>query len=336
MKIFTEISPAFYKTKLLNAISQKEKILVAYIEVRNRPFRDSDFLRGEKKFDHVSITGNFFKKCYKLASLLKASRYEELIVGGYDRIYCWLSVICSPRKKNAVIIESTLRDTKKCGLRAFMKRLFFKRVSKAYVCGKSHADLVRFFGFNGTIVDIGSVGYIRRVPQPTYQKREKVEQFLYVGRLAPVKNLQWTIQRFASHPNLQLTIIGTGELEDRLKQNAPANVHFMGAVPNTELPRYYQEADVFVLPSYYEPYGLVVEEALNNGTPVLVSNMIGCQDNLVAANNAGLVFDVDDIDDFENKLDRIRDVQTYNQFRENISKLDFAKLEENMVNAFIG
>ena len=336
MKLFVDVSLAFYKTKLLNAINKKEKILVAYQEVPNRPYRDGDFLKGEKEFSYVYMAGSPLKICRELGALVRCTPYDEVIVGGYDRIYDWLTVFLSPRKKNAVIVESTFRDTKKKGFRVFLKRLFFKRVSKAYVCGKSHADLVKYFGFKGKIVDIGSVGFVRRVAQPPYQERKIVDKFVYVGRLVPVKNLEWTIQRFANHPNLKLTIIGVGELESKLKSIAPPNVRFMGEIPNTELHKFYQEADVFVLPSYYEPYGLVVEEALNNGTPVLVSHMIGCQDNLVVANKVGLVFRVGDIDDFEKQLSRMCDIETYNRLRKNISHLDFEKFEESMVKSFIG
>ena len=215
------------------------------------------------------------------------------------------------------------------------KKLFFKRVSKAYVCGKSHAELVRFFGFKGDAVDIFSVGFIRRVPQPAYEERKKVSKFVYVGRLIPVKNLEWLIKRFLNHPELNLTIIGTGELENQLRTIAPRNVQFTGAIPNSQLPDYYQEADVFILPSRSETYGLVVEEALNNGTPVLLSHMIGCQDDLVVANNVGLVFKLDDINDFEQKLSEICNVDFYNQLRRNVAAMDFEKFEKNMVEAFI-
>ena len=336
MKLFVNVSPAFYKTMLFNAINKREKIFVAYQDAPNRPYRGSDFFKGDKEFEYVYMTGTVLKICRELFLLVRNTKYDELIVGGYDIIYPWLAILLSPRKKNAVIIESTFRDTKKKGFRAFLKWLFFKRVSKAYVCGKSHADLVKYFGFKGKIVDIGSVGFIRRVAQPPYQERKKVENFVYVGRLVLVKNLEWTIRRFVNHPDLKLKIIGVGELESKLKSISPPNVQFVGEIPNTELSKYYQDADVFVLPSYYEPYGLVVEEALNNGTPVLVSHMIGCQDNLVAANKVGLVFRIGDVDDFEKQLSQIRDVETYNQLRKNISYLDFEKFEENMVKSFIG
>ena len=335
MKLFVEVSPAFYKTMLFNAINQKEKILVVYQDDPKRPFRDSDFLKSDKGFEYVNMMGNPIKMCVDLATLIKHTSYNEVIVGGYDRIYSWLTVLLSSKKKNSVIVESTYRETKKKGIRAILKKIFFKRVSKAYVCGKSHAELVKAFGFKGQIIDIGSVGFIRRVKQPPYEKRDIVKKFLYVGRLTAVKNLEWLINRFACHPELELTIIGTGNLEAYLKSIASSNVKFLGTIPNSKLFEYYQKADVFVLPSYNEPYGLVVEEALNNGTPVLLSHMIGCQDNLVVANDAGLVYTLDDIDDFEKKLAQICDIEIYNQLRENVSKMDFEKIEKDMVDAFI-
>lgn len=335
-KLFVEVSPAFYKNMLFNAINKKEKIMVAYQEDPSRPFRDSDFLKGDKEFEYINMTGSPWKMCRDLVSLVKNTHYDELIVGGYDRIYSWVAVMVSPKKKNAVIVESTLRETQKKGWRVLLKKIFFRRVNKAYVCGKSHEDLVRFFGFKGKVVDILSVGFIRRVPQPVYEERDKVANFVYVGRLIPVKNLEWLIERFVNHTELTLTVIGTGELEEKLKAMAPENVHFTGAIPNTALPQYYQKADVFVLPSYSETYGLAVEEALNNGTPVLLSHMIGCQDNLVVKNDVGLVFKLNDVADFERQLSRICNANFYNHLRKNVSKMDFEKFEENIVRAFIG
>lgn len=336
MKIFADVSMAFYKTMFFNELAKQEDILVVYRDNPNRPFRGSDFLDGERNYKHVFLKGTKREARKQLVSILRENKYDELIVGGYDNMIAWTSMFVSPKRKNGVIIESTYRETRKKGLNVLAKRAFFKRVSKAYVCGKSHADLVKAFGFKGRIIDIGTVGFIRRVPQPPFEERKGVKKFIYVGRLTRVKNLEWLIDRFAQHLELDLTIIGAGELADKLKSMAPDNVHLLGPIANTELPKYYKEADVFVLPSLSEPYGLVVEEALNNGTPVLLSHMIGCQDNLVAANKVGMVFKLNDVNDFEQKLSQICTPEIYNQLRLNVSKMDFEQHENNMVNAFVG
>ncbi len=77
--------------------------------------------------------------------------------------------------------------------------------------------------------------------------------------------------------------------EEELKAMAKQNVHFLGAINNKELSGYYQKMDVFVLPSLIEPWGLVVEEALNNGLPVIVSDRVGCAEEIIDESN-GIVF----------------------------------------------
>src|SRR5579872_6068251 len=72
---------------------------------------------------------------------------------------------------------------------------------------------------------------------------------------------------------------------------ATPNVCFAGYVPNEALVQWYQEHDVLILPSLKEPWGLVVEEALNYGLPVLVSNRVGCAKDIVEHWQTGLVFD---------------------------------------------
>jgi len=334
MILFTDVSLAFYKTLFFNELARKDDILVVYKDNPHRPFRGKDFLDGEMNYNHIILKGSRVESYRQLIKVLLSVKYDKLVVGGYDNFIAWISVCISPRKKNGIIVESTFRETRKKGFRVLAKRLFFKRVRTAYVCGKSHADLVKAFGFRGKIVNIGTVGLIHRVPQPHYKERSQVKDFLFVGRLTKVKNLEWLIDRFAQHPNLTLTIIGAGELESKLKAISPPNVLILGPMNNMDLPKYYQAADVFVLASISEPYGLVVEEALNNGTPVLLSDMIGCQDNLVVANNVGLVFQHNDVADFENKLAHICNVEFYNHLRLNVSKMDFERHANNMVNSF--
>ena len=177
MKLFVYMSPAFYKTMLFNAINKKVNILVAYQDAPNRPYRGSDFFGVEKEFDYIYMRGSKFSICCQLAALIRNTKYDEIVIGGYDCVYPWVVAFLSPRMKNSIIVESTLRDTGRNVFRVLLKRLFFKRVCKAYVCGKSHADLVQYLGFKGTIVDIGSVGFIHRVAQLPYQERRKVEKF---------------------------------------------------------------------------------------------------------------------------------------------------------------
>lgn len=131
-----------------------------------------------------------------------------------------------------------------------------------------------------------------------------------------------------------MNIVGFGVLESELKKMANSNVHFLGAVDNKALPEIYKHNDVFVLPSKSEAWGLVVEEALNNGLPVIVSDIVGCKDDLVTE-KTGLVFQNGSKDSLKQAVQKMADIKFYNSLRKGVSSLDFKMRMEKQVNAFL-
>jgi glycosyltransferase involved in cell wall biosynthesis len=89
--------------------------------------------------------------------------------------------------------------------------------------------------------------------------------------------------------------VGAGELEEELKSLSCSlglkNVIFRGFVNQADLPRIYGAADIFVLPSQNEPWGLVVNEVMCAGRPIVVSAAVGCAEDLVRHGVNGLVLD---------------------------------------------
>ena len=336
-KIFIDISPGFYKTKLLCEIANEKDILVIYTSDYDCSTRNKDFLSGVRNYPHVVLEGNVIIMFLRLLYILLTTRYDECIVGGYVTLSDWIPIMFCSKKKNSIILESTYRETVIKGIRVCFKKLFFKRVNRVYACGMPHEKLARMFGFKGEVVHINGVGLINLVGQPEFMHRDEVKKFLFVGRLIWQKNLKWLIDRFRCHPELELSIVGFGPDRDMLLSYVSdcPNIKFLGTVENKCLPKYYKEADVFILPSVSETWGVVVEEALNNGTPVMVSNMVGASDDLVKALNTGVVFEIGNIGDFEDKLGYITDISNYNSFRKNICSIDFAKREQEKVNSFL-
>jgi glycosyltransferase involved in cell wall biosynthesis len=94
--------------------------------------------------------------------------------------------------------------------------------------------------------------------------------------------------------------VGDGEeksaLLDRARAAPPGRVHFLPFANQSEMPARYLLADVFALPSrgLYETWGLAVNEAMHLGLPCLVSDHVGCQQDLVTAGETGWVFRPDD------------------------------------------
>ena len=205
----------------------------------------------------------------------------------------------------------------------------------AFVPGKSNKRLVESLTGKGKcrIIEYGGCGLLNYVQQPSYEPRKEVKVFLYVGRLAEEKNLRILLDVFNELPDLKLLIVGQGALKDSLRNNANSNIQFLGSMKNKELKNIYRKADVFILPSKYEPWGLVVEEALNNGTPVIVSDKVGCKDDLVTV-DTGLVFSHNSPEDLKEKIKTISNVSYYNQLRLGVSRMDFTKRSQLQVESF--
>lgn len=332
MKIILTNLPAFYKINLYNEINKEEEILVIYF-LEGSPDRNKDFYYGEMKFPYIWLKGNLLKKMKSLLSILLNKSYDELLLNGWDKIIYWFCLLISSKRKNSLVLESSEYESSVIGLRAIMKKVFLRKISKVYASGSSHCNLLRRLKFKGEVTITKGVGLKRMIDRPPFEHKNEIKQFLYVGRFVEEKNLEFLIRQFNKRPDLTLTMIGFGEQEPYLKSIAKNNIKFMGAVDNKELDRYYQLADVFILPSKSETWGLVVEEALNNGLPCLVSNRVGCAPDLIQ-DKYGLQFELNEAD-FEDKLNAITNAKIYNNLRMNIYQLDFKKIHREQVQCYL-
>jgi len=106
-----------------------------------------------------------------------------------------------------------------------------------------------------------------------------------------------------------LVIVGDGEertaLEKRAAESGLEGVRFCGFRNQSELPRFFDLATVFVLPSRHEPWGLIVNEVMNAGRAVVVSDDVGCQPDLVEDGVEGCVFPVGDVAALTDALRRV-------------------------------
>ncbi|SFT33155.1 Glycosyltransferase involved in cell wall bisynthesis [Chryseobacterium formosense] len=335
-KIILTNLPAFYKINLFNKIAETEKILVIFTG-NNAEIRNSDFFKENLiKFDFSNLKGkSLFYKFYFLTKIFISNRYSELIIGGWDEPLLLFSSIISKKRKNSVIVESSIYESKITGAKSVVKKLFLSRINKAYASGKSQINLLKALGFKGIIKKTKGVGIFNVHEQPKYEERARVFNFLYVGRLSKEKNLEKLIKIFPVTTDLILNIVGFGPEEDYLKSIASQNIHFHGAINNSDLHEYYKNYDVFILPSLSEPWGLVVEEALNNGMPVIVSNKVGCADEIVIDNYNGIIADLNDENSLLKAIQNMNNIDFYNSLRENISKMDFTKITEEQVNTYL-
>jgi glycosyltransferase involved in cell wall biosynthesis len=110
-------------------------------------------------------------------------------------------------------------------------------------------------------------------------------------------------------PHPYLLIVGDGEerqaLEQRAAQSGFSSIRFCGFRNQSELPRFFNLASVFVLPSRHEPWGLIVNEVMNAACPVILSDDVGCHPDLVTEAVEGYLYPVGDVPALTSALRRL-------------------------------
>ena len=133
---------------------------------------------------------------------------------------------------------------------------------------------------------------------------------LYAGKLIHAKQPYALLESFIQLQlaDTALVFVGEGEEKPALQTRAAARpdiaVHFLPFANQSEMPSRYLLADLFVLPSrsHYETWGLAINEAMHMGIPCLVSDLVGCQSDLVTDGITGWVFNPGQKDHLRLKL----------------------------------
>ncbi|HEY4280577.1 MAG TPA: glycosyltransferase family 4 protein [Conexibacter sp.] len=139
-------------------------------------------------------------------------------------------------------------------------------------------------------------------------------RFLAVGRLVPDKNLARLIDAFAAAglgpDRARLTVHGIGPLRAELEARAAragVDVRFAGHTSAEELPTSYADADVFVLASTFEPFGVVVREAGAAALPIVCTRVAGAAGDVAVEGENALLVDPLDVSDIAAALRRLAD-----------------------------
>ena len=135
---------------------------------------------------------------------------------------------------------------------------------------------------------------------------------LFVGNISPRKNILALLQAFnkLKKRGIKHKLVIAGKKDQRYEQvlktlnelNLGGEVIFTGYVPEEDLPKLYNAADLFVYPSLYEGFGLPILEAMACGTPVVASNVSSLPE---VAGDAGLLVNPQDVDALTNAMYKV-------------------------------
>jgi glycosyltransferase involved in cell wall biosynthesis len=200
-------------------------------------------------------------------------------------------------------------------LKRYTLRWIFNQFDCCLYVGKANRDYFRAFGIREDRLafaphSVDANRFSRRPAEADILSArqalgadEDTRIILFAGKLHPEKAPLQLLEAFVqlSVHNVMLVFAGSGELKETLEEEAKkrklTHVRFLPFANQTEMPLRYAIADIFVLPSVglYETWGLAVNEAMHCGVPCVVSDRVGCQQDLVTPNETGWVFPAGDV-----------------------------------------
>ncbi len=272
----------------------------------------------------------------RLRGSAAAEGYDVLWVHGYSTVNAWHGMIAAKSLGVPVLLraESWLGSRKRTGVRLALKRVFFSvlkgLVDATLPIGSRNAEYWRYY--------FGEEMLMFAMPYAVdneFFKRRSVEAracraelqvdlrldpsrpvILFASKLQRRKRCEDLLRAYFSlspaagiEPHPYLVIVGDGEgraaLEAQTAASGFGSVRFCGFRNQAELPRFFDLASVFVLPSRHEPWGLIVNEVMNARRPVILSDDVGCQPDLVTDGVEGFVYPVGDVDALAGALRRM-------------------------------
>jgi 1,2-diacylglycerol 3-alpha-glucosyltransferase len=250
----------------------------------------------------------FSRLLRQLYAVLSQVKPESLVIAGYARPAMLAALLWSLwNQKPAILVSATKQDdAPRFWWSESIKRWLLKLYKAALVGGQPHkryliklgmpADAI-FLGYDV----VGNESYhpnkIRSLPAPLPKP-----YFLTINRFVPKKNLLFLISSYAAYRQTagtqawDLVLCGDGQLRPQIEQHIAQlglqdTVHLPGFLQQDELLPYFAHASCFIHASIQEQWGLVVNEAMAAGLPVLVSNCCGCFEDLVIEGVNGFGFD---------------------------------------------
>ncbi len=267
---------------------------------------------------------------YKYRKLFK----EKVCIPGWDYFEYWVIVFLIRPKYVSMIFESTIYESKYTGISGFLKFLFLSKVDLVFAPGIPHQNLSEKLGFRKEVYITGGVGWHNwfNLAMVNREIVEEVTNILYVGRLSEEKGVTMILDLAENFSNFHFQIVGSGPLEDSLKarilDNQIDNVELVGYVNSSELEYYYKNNQILIVPSVSEVWCLAIEEALHFQLPVLISDMVGCREDLIEKFDLGLVFKSGNLEDLIIKFRLISSRSNYSKLVGNISSCSFKQINK--------
>ena len=321
--IFSPIQ-SFYRNNLYNSLSNKDSFTVIYLNNKQDLFRSKDFIVNNNLYKKVILSEmNLIMKILYLAKIIFNSEKKNIFISGWDKILYWVLVLFSVNSKKILICDSF----ENINNFHFLKKFFLKQVDQIIVPGKMHEKFIKNFGINKKIYITKSVGLLHNLRKKRFRKkvRKNVRNIIFVGRISREKNICLLKKLIEKNKKITLSIYGEDfiNFKEEIRHKYKDRIFYYGSKKNKIIISKIQNYDLLILPSKFEPWGLVIEEAIFSGIPVLVSSKVGCHKDLVEDYQVGKVFKNNSFNSLQYNFKKISEQKNLNKIYENLKKLNY-------------
>lgn len=315
--LFLTNMPSYYRTDFFNQLGYFCNLTVLF-EKKDAKHRDSKWLSNEfKNFDAIFLDNIKYK--LKINKYLSRKKYDIIIVGGYSTPIGMLSINYMNLKKIPFIlnVDGGFIPKKENFIKKVIKKYYISSARYWLSTGKETTEYLINYGANFEKIFIYPFTSLLQkdlLEYPiSYSAKKKLKSKLHiseekiilsVGRFIYKKGFDVLLRACRGIPSCYGVYIVGGEPTEeyiKLKQDFNlTNVHFIGFKSKKELKQYYMASDLFVLPTRQDVWGLVINEAMAYGLPVITTNkciagleLIKNQENgfIVPINNAEILAD---------------------------------------------
>lgn len=296
---------------------------------------DVDLLKGYKAVflgDRAKrrTPGGFWSLvCPELWSEIRNGDYDALWLHGHSYAMCLLALIAAKSCGVRVFMRGEThlglqRSRLKAAIRTPIMNLLYRLCDGCLAIGTANHEFYRAMGVPERKIELVpyTVDNRRFIDQSTISSAERARilgQFglpeelpviLYASKFQRRKHPDDVLRAAAvlqERYGLSVLMVGSGEMEKDLMQLSAQlgleHIAFAGFLNQSELPKIYGSCDIFVLPSENEPWGLIVNEVMCAGRPVVVAGGVGCAADLVSEGLNGFLCEAADVDSLVRALE---------------------------------
>lgn len=338
--LFITNLPSPYRVDFFNELGKEIDLTVCYerhsSSERNKKWVNNDKRNYQERFIAAKEIGTDRSIGLGLVHELKRDKYDFVIITGFSSPSVILLILYCQLHKISYIMEDDggLYNTNGEKYR-WIKRLLLRKAKAYFTTTNDNIKTLVDLGVNKEIIHKYPFSSVKNVDIEDgismQAKRSEMREFLSVneekvvlavGQFIERKGFDVLIQAFKNAPsNCGLYFVGGEptsyylELVSRLHLN---NVHFVGFMGKEELKNYYSAADVFVLPTREDIWGLVINEALAAGLPIITTERCGAGLELVQNGVNGYLVKVGDIEGLSLRImEIVRDENLRKRMTEN-------------------